>query len=127
MERKIAGLLGAAAALGTLNAAQAAPAPDPSDSLKVNSYADLLEPIPNALAVLQAIEEKQPVKPWEDNVQLAQFYYHHHHHHGYYHHHHHGYYHHHHHGYGPRVYIRPPVRFYHHHHHHHHHHGYYRY
>ena len=58
MEKKIAGLLGAVAALGTLNAAQAsqAPAPDPSDTLKVNSYAELLEPIPNALAVLRAVD-----------------------------------------------------------------------
>ena len=131
MEKKIAGLLGAVAALGTLNGAQAAPAPapDPSEALKVNSYAELLEPIPNAAKVLQAIEEQQPVKPWEDNVQVAQlFYHHHHHHHGYYHHHHHGYYHHHHHGYyRPHVIVIPPRRFYHHHHHHHHHHGYYRY
>jgi len=109
--------LGAVAALSTLNAAQAsqAPAPDPSDALKVNSYAELLEPIPNAAKVLQAIEEQQPVKPWEDNVQVAQYY--HHHHHGYYHHHHHhGYY-------RPRVIVVPP-RWHHHHHHHHHHHGY---
>jgi hypothetical protein len=118
MERKIAGLLGAVPALGTLNGAQAspAPAPNPSDALKVNSYAELLEPIPNAVKILQAIEEQQPVKPWEDNIQLAQ-YHHHHHHHGYYHHHHHhGYY-------RPRVIVVPPRRFYHHHHHH----GYFRY
>jgi hypothetical protein len=128
MEKKIAGLLGAMATLGALNGAQASPAPAPSDPLKVNSYADLLEPIPNALKVLQAIEEQSPVKPWEDNVKVAQYYYHHHHHGYYHHHHHHGYYHHHHHGYyyGPRVYVVPPRRFYHHHHHHHHHHGYYR-
>jgi hypothetical protein len=120
MEKKIAGLLGAVAALGTLNAAQASPPPaqNPSDALKVNSYAELLEPIPNAAKVLQAIEEQQPVKPWEDNVQVAQYYHHHHHHHhGYYHHHHH------HHGYyRPRVIVVPPR--WHHHHHHHHHHGY---
>ena len=126
MEKKIAGLLGAVAALGTLNAAQAspAPAPNPSDTLKVNSYADLLEPIPNAVKVLQAIEEQSPVKPWEDNVKVAQWYHHHHHHH------HHGYWRHHHgyydrdYYYGPRVYVVPPRRYYYHHHHHHHHHGY---
>ena len=127
MEKKVAGLLGAVAALGALNGAQASPAPaanpGPPDTLKVNSYADLLEPIPNALKVLAEIEAQAPVKPWEDNVKVAQFYYHHHHHH-----HHHGYYRHHHHGYygGPRVYVVPPRRYYHHHHHHHHHHGYYR-
>ena len=83
MEKKIAGLLGAVAALGTISGAQAAPAPasDPSDALKVNSYAELLEPIPNAVKVLEAIDEQQPVKPWEDNIKVAQFYHHHHHHH----------------------------------------------
>jgi hypothetical protein len=124
MEKKVAGLLGAVAALGALNSAQAAPAPAPNpsspDTLKVGSYADLLEPIPNALNVLKEIEAQAPVKPWEDNVKVAQFYHHHHHHHhGYYHHHHHhGYY-------RPRIIVVPPRR-YHHHHHHHHHHGYYR-
>jgi hypothetical protein len=39
MEKKIAGVLGAVAALGAVNAAQAAPAP--SDVLKANSYAEL--------------------------------------------------------------------------------------
>jgi len=122
MEKKVAGLLGAVAAFGALGSAQAAPAPatDPSppDTLKVNSYADLLKPIPNALKVLAEIEARAPVKPWEDNVKVAQFY--HHHHHGYYHHHHHhGYY-------RPRIIVVPPRR-YRHHHHHHHHHGYYRY
>jgi hypothetical protein len=87
MEKKVAGLLGAVAALGALGSAQAAPASDPSppDTLKVNSYADLLEPIPNALKVLAEIEAQAPVKPWEDNIKVAQFYHHHHHHHhGYY-------------------------------------------
>jgi hypothetical protein len=125
MEKKIAGLLGAVAALGTLAGAQAAPAPAPSEVLKANSYADLLEPIPNAAQTLQALDEQAPAPSAEHNVQLAQFYYHHHHHH-----HHHGYWHHHHHhGYwrGPVVVV--PRRWHHHHHHHHHHHGayYYRY
>ncbi len=123
MDKRIAGLLGAAAAVGALGTAQAAPAPAQSDVLKVNSYAELLEPIPNAPKVLQALDEQAPAKTAEANVQVAQFYYHHHHHH------HHGYYHHHHHhGYfGPRVYIEPRRGYYyhHHHHHHHHHHGYY--
>jgi hypothetical protein len=131
MEKKVAGLLSAVAALGVLHSAQAAPSSasnsSPPDTLKVNSYADLLEPIPNALKVLAEIEAQAPVKPWEDNVtddnvKVAQFYHHHHHHH------HHGYYHHHHHhGYyrrGPVIVI--PGRRWHHHHHHHHHHGYYR-
>ncbi len=121
MDKKIAGLLGAVAAVGTLNAAQATPAPDPSNVLRANSYADLLEPIPNAAKTLQALDERAPAKPAEADVQVAQYYYPHHHHH---HHHHHGYY------WGPRVYVVPPYRrYYHHHHHHHHHHhqGYYYY
>jgi hypothetical protein len=116
MEKKIAGLLGAVATLGAFNAAEAAPtpAPAPSDVLRANSFAELLQPIPNAASLLQAIDESAPVPSADGNVQLAQFYHHHHHHH------HHsqyrGYY-----GYdeGPRV-IVVPRRYRHHHHHHHH-------
>ena len=127
MEKKIAGLLGAVATLGAFNAAQAAPAPNPvpTDVTRANSFADLLEPIPNAASLLQAIDESAPAQSADGNVQLAQFYHHHHHHH----HHHHGYYrgygyd-----GYGPRVMVVPRYRrYHHHHHHHHHHHGFYRY
>ena len=64
--------------------------------LKANSFAELLEPIPNAPALLMAMDEKPAA---ENNVQLAQYYHHHHHHH------HHRYW-----------------RRYRHHHHHHHHH-----
>jgi hypothetical protein len=118
MDKKIAGLLGAVAALGAVNGAQAASAPPPTDVLKADSYTDLLEPIPNALKVLQALDEQSPVKSTGAAVKVAQYYHHHHHHH------HHGYWHHHHHHgyYGPRVYVVPPRRYYHHHHHHHHHH-----
>ncbi|GLH80407.1 hypothetical protein SSBR45G_53160 [Bradyrhizobium sp. SSBR45G] len=124
MDKKIAGLLGAVAAVGALGTVQASAAPAPADVLKVNSYADLLEPIPDAARVLQALDEQGPQAD-EPKVQLAQWYHHHHHHH-----HHHGYYrgpgygygygY----GYGPRVYV-VPRRYYHHHHHHHHHHWYY--
>src|SRR5512144_804102 len=86
MDKKIAGLLGAVAALGGLNAAQAAPAPDPTEVLRANSFAELLEPIPNAAELLRAVDEAQLP---EATVQEAQFYYHHHHHH---HHHHHAFY-----------------------------------
>jgi hypothetical protein len=115
METKIAGLLGAVAALSTMGTAQATPAPAPADALQVNSYADLLEPIPNAVALLQAVDEQAPAKSADANVQVAQYHHHHHHHH-----HHHGYR-----RYGPIV-VVPRYR-HHHHHHHHHHHGYYRY
>jgi len=117
MDKKIAGLLGAVASLGTFGAAEAAPAPAPTDVLRANSFADLLEPIPNATALLQAIDESAPIRSAEGNVQVAQFYHHHHHHH------------HHHSQYRryydePRVIVVPPRyrrdRYYHHHHHHHH-------
>ena len=80
MDKKIAGLLGAVAALSTLGAAQATPAPAPSDALTANSYADLLQPIPNATKTLQALDEQAPTKSAEGNVQLAQMHHHHHHH-----------------------------------------------
>ena len=116
MDKKIAGLLGAVATLGALNAAQAAPNPAPTDVMRANSFADLLTPIPNASALLQAIDESAPAKPADPNIQLAQVVIgigrgHHHHHH-------------HHHAYRPRIVVVPHRH--HHHHHHHHHHGYYR-
>jgi ABC-type nickel/cobalt efflux system permease component RcnA len=121
MEKKIAGLLGAVATLGAFNAAQAAPTPSPapSDVMRANSFADLLEPIPNAAALLQAVDESAPAPPANENMQLAQIYIEHHHHH----HHHHAYR-----RYAPRVVIVPPGygRYRHHHHHHHHHHSFYR-
>lgn len=109
MEKKIAGLLGAVAALGAVNAAQAAPTPQvpsgiSSETLTANSFTELLEPIPNAAVLLRAVDQTPPAPSVSGNVQLAQYYRHHHHHH-----HHHFW------------------RRYRHHHHHHHHHGYYRY
>ena len=127
MEKKIAGLLGAMAALGAFNAAEAAPIPTsaPSDVLRANSFAELLQPIPNAAALLKAVDESRPGPSADENVKLAQFYHHHHHHH-----HHHsfyprygygpGY------GYGPDVVVVPRYRRYYHHHHHQHHHSFYR-
>lgn len=117
MEKKIAGLLGAVATLGAFGTAQAAPTPVPGEVVKANSFAELLEPIPNAAALLKAVDESQPVPSAEPNVQLAQFYHHHHHHH-------------HHHSFYPRygyggVVVVPRYRR-HHHHHHHHHNSYYR-
>ena len=95
MQKKITGLLGAVAALGTLGVAQAAPAPDPNEVLKVNSFAELLEPIPNATALLKAVDE-QPSTRSTGNIQLAQHHHHHHHHHHHARRHHHHHHHHHH-------------------------------
>src|ERR1700744_3146906 len=91
MEKKIAGLLGAMATLGAFGAAQAAPMPSPAptDVLRANSFADLLEPIPNAAALLLAVDQSAPAASAKDNIQLAQYHHHHHHHHHFRHHHHH--------------------------------------
>src|SRR6202521_2306269 len=82
MEKKIAGLLGAMAALGAFNAAEAAPIPGPAptDVLRANSFADLLEPIPNAAALLQAVDQSAPAASADENIQLVQYHHHHHHH-----------------------------------------------
>ena len=92
MQNKMTGLLGAVAALGTLGIAQAAPAPERSDVLKANSFAELLEPIPDAVSRLKALDESQSSSPAERRIQLAQHHHHHHHHHHrrHHHHHHHG-------------------------------------
>ena len=85
MDKKIAGLLGAVGALASVNTAQAAATPsDPTEALKAQSFADLLEPIPNAMEKLQAVDETQSPK-----IRTAQLFIEHHHHH---HHHHHGFY-----------------------------------
>lgn len=104
MDKKIAGLLGAVAALGTVSSTQAVPLAPPSEVLQANSYADLLTPIPNAGAVLQAMDEqKEGAGRGEATVQLAQYHHHHHHSHAV-------------------VIVRPRHRHHHHHHHHHHYH-----
>ena len=119
MDKKIAGLLGAVGALASVGIAQATTNPaDPTEALKAQSFADLLEPIPNAMEKLRAVDETESAP----RVQTAQLFIEHHHHH---HHHHHGYYR----GDGPRIVVTPGFRsrrYYHHHHHHHHHHGYWR-
>jgi hypothetical protein len=111
MQKKIAGLLGAMATLGAFSAANATPMPNPAptDVLKANSFADLLEPIPNAAELLLAVDESAPGASAHGTVQLAQYHHHHHHHHGmrrmirrmmghhHHHHHHHHFRHHHHH------------------------------
>ncbi len=121
MEKKIAGLIGAVAALGAFGSAQASPAPvqDPTAVLKAASFAELLDPIPNAASLLQAVDEHAATST-EGDMQVAQIFiqggaHHHHHHHSQYR------------RYAPRVVVVPPRRFRHHHHHHHHHSSYRRY
>lgn len=118
MDKRIAGLLGAAAALTTFTAAQAA-APAQTQATEPASYRDLLNPVPNAVAALKADEarmaEQRPAEATNE-MQVAQVFYreHHHHHHFRFreHHHHH------------HFIVRPFRRHFreHHHHHHHHHH-----
>ncbi len=104
MDKKITALLGAAAALSTMNSAQASPN-TPSSPTEVKTYSDLLAPIPGALELLKADDARLAERSTEGAVKLAQNYHHHHHHHGY-------------NRIVPRVFVRRP----HHHHHHHHHH-----
>ena len=102
MKNHLAFLLCSATGLLAWNAASAAPAPSSSPQ----SYADLLEPIPNALEALIADDLARARQP-KPLLQFAQFYYpHHHHHNSFYHHHHH--HHHHHNGYyGGGVVVAP--------------------
>ncbi len=105
MDKTTAGLLGVAAGLAAMGTAQAAsaPGPNPSEALHASSYADLLAPVQDAVAVMKAddaarVHASDVELP--DGVQLVDYpyygpaYHHHHHHH---HHHHQAYYHHHHH------------------------------
>ena len=110
MDKKIVGLIGAVTVFVAPEAAQALPAATPSidEVMSVQSYAELLDPIPNARALLREADAVAASRP--ARVEKTQYYDHHHHHHnqygpgwggGY--------------GYG--------YRYYHHHHHHHHHNG----
>jgi hypothetical protein len=107
MDKRIAGLLGAAAAFTAVSAAHAVPA-QTSELAPATSYRDLLDPIPNALPLLKAEDAQLTQSSAEEVAQISvQLGPHHHHHH----HHHHG------------VVVRlGPHHPRHHHHHHHHHH-----
>ena len=102
MNKKIAALLGAAAAVATVGGAQAAtqPIPNSSEALQASSYADLLTPVPNAGEQLKADNTARAKMPAQEGVKLAQDHHHHHHdtviikrgrdHHHHHHHHHSG-------------------------------------
>ena len=101
MDKTLISLLSGASALALLGGSQAsaAPAVDQVATLQpAQSFAELLDPIPNAQNVLRAEEEKDAATASEYRpVVMAQYHHHHHHHHYYHHHYHHHYYHHHHH------------------------------
>jgi hypothetical protein len=105
LDKTLISLLGGASALALVGGSAAAAAP-PVDQVSLlqpaGSFAELLDPIPNAENVLRAENERipDPTVAEERPMVVAEYYHHHHHHH--YHHH-----------------------YYHHHHHHHHHHHYY--
>jgi hypothetical protein len=106
MDKKIAGLLGAAAALATVSGANAIEvqgnAPNPA-----SNYRELLAPVPNALAALKADDARRDGES-RDDVKLAQVTI--------------GIGHHHHHHHGPRIIVGHHHHHVRHHHHHHHHH-----
>jgi len=106
MDKKLAGLLGAAAALTTMTAAQAAAPDQKTEMAPAASYRDLLDPVPNALSALRADDAKRSEAKTElaqVSVQLGHHHHHHHHHRG------------------VVVRVGPGHHHYHHHHHHHHH------
>jgi hypothetical protein len=109
LDKAIIGLVGAASALALAGAAEAANvSANPWPVPPAQTFAELLDPIPQAVSRLSTQhgegELTDAVGSVEDRpVQLAQYYHHHHHHH-----HHHWW----------------PWRHRHHHHHHHHHHYY---
>ena len=103
MDKRIAGLLGGVAALTAMGTAQAA-APQsaaPGDGLRASSYADLLAPIPDAVAALQKDDAARDANA-SGLVRVAEDHHHHHHH-----------------RYHKRVIIIKRHRHHHHHHHHH--------
>lgn len=111
MDKTVAGLIGAVSALAASGAAHATAAPraELAQAMQVNSYADLLKPIPNALALQAAFAEAQasegPASALPEVMTVQYYHHHHHHHHRYYrrHYHHH---HHHHHRRGIGIFIR---------------------
>jgi hypothetical protein len=83
MDKKIAGLLGVAAALSTMTAASAALA-QTQELAPPTTYADLLVPVPNAVAALRA-DDATLLRVDDKTIVIKKKKDHHHHHH---HHHH---------------------------------------
>ena len=99
MDKNVIAVIGAVGALALSGPARAAvgATPGPEAVLRVKSYADLLKPIPNAVALRQALAAARAAEAAtpEPEVMTVQYYHHHHHHHHryyrsrYHHHHHH--------------------------------------
>jgi hypothetical protein len=120
MDHKTATIIGAAAALATGPALAGSPPAEATSTPVAASYAELLEPIPNAMERLKASDAEVAARP--ARLILAQYPNAHHHHHHHHHHHSRRWYREH--GYnwfnGAWI-LGPPPRPHHHHHHHHHH------
>jgi hypothetical protein len=97
MDKRLAGLLGAAAALTTMASAQAAPVSS-TELAPATSYRDLLDPVPNAVPMLKADNARLTETPATEVAQvvIGVGHHHHHHHHARRHPHHHHHHHHHH-------------------------------
>jgi len=105
MDKKILGVIAAVASLAPMAGARAAPtAADVEHAMNASSFAELLQSVPNASAILEAAQELKAQEGPAAGVELAQFHHHHHHDWRWHHHHHHFWWHNH---------------WYHHHHHHH--------
>jgi hypothetical protein len=76
MDKKIAGLLGAAAALTAVNSAQASTPAQTTVLATAASYRDLLEPISNPLALLKDDDTKRTEAPAVGGTRLAQHHHH---------------------------------------------------
>jgi hypothetical protein len=100
MDKKIVGLLGAAAALTAVSGVQAATAPQGTELAPATNYADLLQPVSNPVEALKADDARlgQQSAAGEQiaqiSVQLGHHHHHHHHHRVIVHHHHHHHHHH---------------------------------
>ena len=90
MDKSLAGLIGAMGALVAAPAAHATIAPPQAvdAAMQADSYADLLKPIPNALAVLRAsanfpagVPRNAPAAQGRSPIVQVQDHHHHHHHH----------------------------------------------
>jgi hypothetical protein len=96
MDKKIAGLIAAVSVLGPLGAAQAqASTAEVDQVMTASSFQELLQPIPNAAAILKVVDDAQVNPAAAGDMQVAQHHHHHHHHHWYprrHHHHHHHHY-----------------------------------
>jgi len=97
LDKTIIGLLSGASALALIGGAQAAPSPTGSAVQPASSFAELMDPIPHAVELLNADNQRaaSDAATVERPMELAQYY--HHHHHRHYHHHHYRHHHHHHH------------------------------